>query len=64
MATAAGLSPARWSGRAAALRRQAVAATAVRGLSRLVATWGFPAGPDFLLDCDVIEAFCVAACAA
>jgi integrase len=48
------------AGRAAAPRRQAVAATAVRGLSRFAATRGIPAGPEFLLDYDVIEAFCVA----
>ena len=41
-------------------RRQAVAATAVGGLSRFAATRGIPAGPEFLLDYDVIEAFCVA----
>ncbi len=41
-------------------RRQAVAATAVGGLSRFAATRGLPAGPEFLLDYDVIEAFCVA----
>ena len=44
----------------AGLRRQAVAATAVRGLSRFAATRGIPPGPEFLLDYDVIEAFCVA----
>ncbi len=53
------LVPAR-AGRAAAPRRQAVAATAVRGLSRFAVTRGIPAGPEFLLDYDVIEAFCVA----
>jgi integrase len=40
--------------------RRAVTATAVRGLSRFAATWGIPAGAEFLLDYDVIEAFCVA----
>jgi integrase len=39
---------------------QAVAATAVRGLSRFAQARGIPAGPEFLLDYDVIEAFCVA----
>ena len=41
-------------------RRRAVAATAVRGLSRFAAARGIPAGREFLLDYDVIEAFCVA----
>ena len=41
-------------------RRRAVTATAVRGLSRFAATRGIPPGPEFLLDYDVIEAFCVA----
>ncbi len=41
-------------------RQQAVAATALRGLSRFADTQGVPAGPEFLLDYDVIEAFCVA----
>jgi len=40
-------------------RRQAVAATAVRGLSRFATARGIPAGREFLLDYDVIEAFCV-----
>jgi integrase len=39
---------------------QAVTATAVRGLSRFAMARGIPAGPQFLLDYDVIEAFCVA----
>ena len=39
---------------------QAVTATAVRGLSRFALARGIPAGPEFLLDYDVIEAFCVA----
>jgi integrase len=39
---------------------QAVAATAVRGLSRFALARGIPAGPQFVLDYDVIEAFCVA----
>ena len=41
-------------------RGQAVAATAVRGLSRFARTRGIPASREFLLDYDVIEAFCVA----
>jgi integrase len=48
------------AGGAAGPRRQAVAATAVRGLSRFAAARGIPASPEFLLDYDVIEAFCVA----
>jgi len=32
----------------------------VRGLSRFARARGIPAGPEFLLDYDVIEAFCVA----
>jgi integrase len=40
--------------------RRAVTATAVRGLSRFAAARGIPAAPEFLLDYDVIEAFCVA----
>jgi len=46
--------------RAAGPRRPAVAATAVRGLSRFAAARGIPPGREFLLDYDVIEAFCVA----
>ena len=45
---------------AAGPRRQAVTATAVRGLSRFALARGIPPGPEFLLDYDVIEAFCVA----
>jgi hypothetical protein len=48
------------AGYAAEPRRQAVAGTAVRGLCRFAAARGIPAGPVFLLDYDVIEAFCVA----
>ena len=48
------------AGHAAGPRRQAVAATAVRGLSRFAAARGIPASREFLLDYDVIEAFCVA----
>jgi len=53
------LVPAR-AGRAAGPRRQAVTATAVRGLARFAAARGIPPGREFLLDYDVIEAFCVA----
>jgi len=48
------------SGAAHSAGRRAVTATAVRGLSRFAAARGIPAGPEFLLDYDVIEAFCVA----
>src|SRR5260370_7359045 len=48
------------AGRAAGPRGQAVAASAARGLSRFAATRGISPGPEFLLDYDVIEAFCVA----
>ena len=54
-----GLMPAE-AGGAAGPRRQAVAATAVRGLSRFARARGIPASREFLLDYDVIEAFCVA----
>jgi integrase len=37
-----------------------VTAPALRGLSRFADIWGVPAGREFLLDYDVIEAFCVA----
>ena len=40
-------------------RRQAVTATAVRGLSRFAEARGIPPVREFLLDYDVIEAFCV-----
>ncbi len=51
--------PAR-AGHAAGPRRQAVTVTALRGLSRFAEARGVPAGREFLLDYDVIEAFCVA----
>ena len=47
------------AGCAAGPRRQAVTATAVRGLSRFAVVRGIPPGREFLLDYDVIEAFCV-----
>ncbi len=37
-----------------------MAVTAARGLSRFALTRGIPPGREFLLDYDVIEAFCVA----
>jgi integrase len=39
---------------------QAAAAPALRGLRRFAQARGIPAGAEFLLDYDVIEAFCVA----
>jgi len=42
------------------LRAGAVTAPALRGLSRFAGARGIPAGREFLLDYDVIEAFCVA----
>ena len=48
------------AGRAAGPRRQAMTATALRGLSRFAEARGVPPGGEFLLDYDVIEAFCVA----
>ena len=48
------------SGTAAGPARQAVAAPALRGLRRFASARGIPAGVEFLLDYDVIEAFCVA----
>ena len=57
------LAPAQ-AGGAAGPRRQAMTATAVRGLSRFAEARGIPAGREFLLDYDVIEAFCVAGLAA
>ena len=48
------------AGCAAGPRRQAMAVVALRGLSRFAAGRGIPPSPQFLLDYDVIEAFCVA----
>ena len=48
------------AGRAEGPRRQAMTATAARGLSRFAEARGVPPGREFLLDYDVIEAFCVA----
>jgi integrase len=47
------------SGTAASRARQAVAGPALRGLARFASARGIPPGPQFLLDYDVIEAFCV-----
>ena len=52
------------AGGAVGSRRQAMTATALRGLSRFAEARGVPAGREFLLDYDVIEAFCVAGLAA
>jgi integrase len=41
------------------LRRQAMTASVLRGLARFADLRGVPAGPEFLLDYDIIEAFCV-----
>jgi len=54
------LVPVQAGGAETARRRQAVAVTAARGLCRFALARGIPAGPQFLLDYDVIEAFCVA----
>ena len=48
------------AGRAEGSRRQAVAATAARGLCRFAQARGIPPVREFLLDYDVIEAYCVA----
>jgi hypothetical protein len=50
------------AGHAAGPRRSAMAATAMRGLSRFAEAGGVPPGGEFLLDYDVIEAFCVTGC--
>jgi integrase len=46
-------------GSAGSARRQAVTALVLRRLSRFADTRGIPASREFLLDYDVIEAFCV-----
>ena len=48
------------SGAAQSPGRQAAAGPALRGLSRFARARGIPAGVEYLLDYDVIEAFCVA----
>ena len=48
------------SGAAQSPARQAAAAPALRGLRRFASARGIPAAAEFLLDYDVIEAFCVA----
>jgi integrase len=47
-------------GTAGSARSRAMTALVLRRLSRFAATRGVPAGREFLLDYDVIEAFCVA----
>ena len=47
-------------GAAGSPRQQAMTATVARGLSRFAEARGVPAGWEFWLDYDVIEAFCVA----
>ena len=54
------MGPAGGKNPAAGRRSDTVTAPALRGLSRFTATRGIPAGAEFLLDYDVIEAFCVA----
>jgi integrase len=41
------------------LRQQAMTGSVLRGLARFADLRGVPAGPEFLLDYDVIEAFCM-----
>jgi integrase len=48
------------SGAAASPARQGAAAPGLGGLRRFASARGIPAGAEFLLDYDVIEAFCVA----
>lgn len=48
------------SGAVQSATRHAVAEPALRGLRRFASARGIPSGPEFLLDYDVIEAFCVA----
>ena len=48
------------AGRAAGPRRQVMTAAVLRGLRRFADTRGIPASWQYLLDYDVIEAFCVA----
>jgi integrase len=55
----ADLAAAQGGGRAGSPGRQVVTATALRGLSRFADARGVPASREFLLDYDVIEAFCV-----
>ena len=47
-------------GAAGSPRQQPMTATVARGVSRFAEARGVPAGREFLLDYDVIEAFCVA----
>jgi hypothetical protein len=55
----ADLAAARAGGTAGSPRRQAMAATVLRGISRFADRRGIPARAEFLLDYDVIEAFFV-----
>jgi integrase len=55
-----GLAAARDGGTAASARREVMAALVLRRLSRFADGRGIPAAREFLLDYDVIEAFCVA----
>ena len=55
----AGLAAAQGGGTAGSARSRAMAALVLRRLSRFADTRGVPAGWEFLLDYDVIEAFCV-----
>lgn len=48
------------SGAVQSATRHAVAEPALRGLRRFASARGIPSGPEFLLDYDVIEAFCAA----
>ena len=55
----AGLAAAKAGGTAGSARSRAMAALVLRRLSRFAAARGVPAGREFLLGYDVIEAFCV-----
>ena len=55
----AGPAAAQDGGSAGSARRRAMTALVLRRLSRFAAGRGIPAGREFLLDYDVIEAFCV-----
>ena len=56
----AGPAAAQAGGNAGSSRQRARTASVLRGLARFADTRGIPAGTGFLLDYDVIEAFCVA----
>src|SRR5450759_538655 len=55
----AGLAAAQGGGTAGSARSRAMAALVLRRLPRFAEIRGVPAGREFLLDYDVIEAFCV-----